>query len=453
MEERAKALFRALSERDLKRARAQILAGIDINTRNGNGETPLHHLVKLGEGTETTKWFLFHGADVKARDPIRHQTPLHVAAGYGNREVVELLLSYGASLEAKNFLGETPLHMAAGHGDLEMVRSLLAHGAFLEARDAGGQTPLQKSLTPLIAERRNVETFEFLASQGANPFTRNDEGMTLLHSAAAAGNTRGAARLLDRYGLDLHARDKYGATPLHWAAVSDGSLKVLADSLSASDLIPKDGILDFLTAKGADLMARDAGGATPLHYAARFNSVGGVSFLLDRGVPVDAGDDNGATPLHYAMWKFPDAAALLVERGANIYARDREGSLPIHWAALGGSNFVKGFLRVFVEQGVPVNVCDFYGRTPLHEAALSGRLEKAFILLSLGADPGAKDGAGKTPLDLAREKLREQETQTGRRWFQDLVRLLELYEKRNKKAPRTRAEGRQPSKRLRGLDV
>ena len=341
------------------------------------------------------------------------------------------LLEHLYLIEAKNLLGETPLHGAASFGNLETAKTLLAHGAFLEARDEYGHTPLQESVTTLIVEQRHIEAFEYLISRGANPYTQNNEGMTLLHTAAAAGNTLLAERLLDDYGMNIHDRDKHGATPLHWAVVSrSGSslLKVLAEIGAALDAPSMECILDFLTARGADLTARDSAGATPLHYAARFNSVDGVSFFLAHGVPIDIRDANGATPLHYAVWKFPDAARFLIEKGADIFARDDEGSLPLHWAALGGSNFVKKFLRTFVEKGVPVNIRDYSGRTPLHEAALSGRMEKAFILLSLGADPGLKDEAGKTPLDLARERAREQKTETGRKWFQDLVRLLELHE-------------------------
>lgn len=39
--------------------------------------------------------------------------------------------------------------------------------------------------------------------------------------------------------------------------------------------------------------------------------------------------------------------------------------------------------------------------TPLHDAALVGQLKLVKLLLSHGADPRAKNGKGKTPMDIA----------------------------------------------------
>ncbi|TMW85258.1 hypothetical protein EJD97_023430 [Solanum chilense] len=74
------------------------------------------------------------------------QTPLHVAAGYNNVEILKFLLGWSGpekvEMEAKNMYGETPLHMAAKNGCNEAAKKLLANGALVEAKANNGMTPL-----------------------------------------------------------------------------------------------------------------------------------------------------------------------------------------------------------------------------------------------------------------------------------------------------------------------
>ena len=51
-------------------------------------------------------------------------TPLHAAAGIGNRAMVELLLASGADPTAKGPAGKTPGEVAASHGYKELVALL-----------------------------------------------------------------------------------------------------------------------------------------------------------------------------------------------------------------------------------------------------------------------------------------------------------------------------------------
>ena len=72
---------------------------------------------------------------------------------------------------------------------------------------------------------------------------------------------------------------------------------------------------------GVDVNAADRYGNTPLHYAARRNAVGLMGMLLDAGAAIDPVNEKGATPLRMMLAKKPhDAAAieLLLSRGADI---------------------------------------------------------------------------------------------------------------------------------------
>ena len=69
--------------------------------------------------------------------------PLHYAAAMGIKQLVEEMLSLGASLEAKTRAGSTALHITAAHGSIAAARALAAHvarsGGAVPSRDASGR--------------------------------------------------------------------------------------------------------------------------------------------------------------------------------------------------------------------------------------------------------------------------------------------------------------------------
>jgi ankyrin repeat protein len=68
---------------------------------------------------------------------------LHQAATYNNVPATELLLKYGADINAKDGLGATPLHQAVISESWDVGRVLLDHGADVNTRWANGDSPLK----------------------------------------------------------------------------------------------------------------------------------------------------------------------------------------------------------------------------------------------------------------------------------------------------------------------
>jgi hypothetical protein len=102
-------------------------AGVDINEMLGS-RTLLHAFAHQGD-IVGTKWLVDHGAKINVMD-CGNNTPLHKACERNSTlKVVELLVSRGASLTAKNNNGETALDMAIKNDKKNLVDYLRRVGA------------------------------------------------------------------------------------------------------------------------------------------------------------------------------------------------------------------------------------------------------------------------------------------------------------------------------------
>ena len=134
--------------------------GVDVNTRDVNGATPLHHAAEMGN-IDIAKFLISKGADINAKRG-GGVTPLYCAAEKtGNIEVVQFLVSKGADVNAGDYA--TPLFAAADKGDIGVVKFLVSKGADVNVKDAIiGETPLDKA-----KRRGNMAIVDYLISVGA----------------------------------------------------------------------------------------------------------------------------------------------------------------------------------------------------------------------------------------------------------------------------------------------
>lgn len=125
-------------------------------------------------------------------------TPLHLAAFFGKREAVVLLLARGADVDARGrgWMTGTPLHSAASASHADVVALLLDAGAEPDARQTHGWTPLHAA-----ARNGNLELVELLLGRDADPGAMNDEGASVLDLAEEGGD----AAVTDRIVSALNA--------------------------------------------------------------------------------------------------------------------------------------------------------------------------------------------------------------------------------------------------------
>ena len=101
----------------------------------------VHKAAALGD-IEGVKQFLDSGTDVNAKDETGG-TLLDEAAGWGRNDIVELLITKGADVNAKfDDDGSTPLHLSAWRGHFETAELLIAAGSKVNAKMEDGDTPL-----------------------------------------------------------------------------------------------------------------------------------------------------------------------------------------------------------------------------------------------------------------------------------------------------------------------
>uniref|UniRef100_A0A8C3SLY2 Ankyrin repeat and SOCS box containing 10 n=1 Tax=Chelydra serpentina TaxID=8475 RepID=A0A8C3SLY2_CHESE len=144
-----------------------LLRGAAVDLAPG-GTTALHEACAAAR-TDCARLLLSFGADPTSVSEAGHQ-PLHLCKSPASIQCAKLLLQYGASVNSPTEEEEdTALHVAARHGLEEHVQLFLSHGAGLEAKNEEGQTPLNAACAqahPVDAERVGC-----LASSPEQPMT------------------------------------------------------------------------------------------------------------------------------------------------------------------------------------------------------------------------------------------------------------------------------------------
>ena len=154
---------------------------------------------------------LLSGRDVNVRDKQSGTTALEHAAQNANREMVQLLLTAGANVNAKNSDGETVLMMLDSDATSDLIWDLLNAGAKVNIQDNAGNTPLMNA-----ANGDNQELVKTLLEAGADVNARNKEGQTALMKAAAEGKVNNL-RMLILAGSEINALDTKGQSALFYS--------------------------------------------------------------------------------------------------------------------------------------------------------------------------------------------------------------------------------------------
>ncbi|MBN2642650.1 MAG: ankyrin repeat domain-containing protein [Victivallales bacterium] len=143
---KATPLMLAAMHGNTKWVKLLIRKGADILAQNVNRWTMLHYVVLGGKDLQLADELMKNGISVNAPTKTG-TTPLIIASGKGNVEMMKLLIERGAQVNAQENNrakhGHTPLHAAVTSKSVDAVKLLLAAGADISLKDKNKLTPLQ----------------------------------------------------------------------------------------------------------------------------------------------------------------------------------------------------------------------------------------------------------------------------------------------------------------------
>uniref|UniRef100_A0A6P7F814 Serine/threonine-protein phosphatase 6 regulatory ankyrin repeat subunit A isoform X2 n=1 Tax=Diabrotica virgifera virgifera TaxID=50390 RepID=A0A6P7F814_DIAVI len=343
--------------------------GADVHVRGGKlKETALHIAARVKDGEKCALMLLKSGAgpNIATHDG---NTPVHVAAKYGNLQTLLLLLEDGGDPQFKNKKGETPLHLAARGCKAEVVQLLIAY----------------------VKDHKSEEK----AAAYINETNENDESAlhyicTVTKEEVEVPNSdREVAKILLENGADVKLLTKQHESAFHYVALA-GNNDVVMEMIS--HMSPTD--------SQKALNRQNDHGWTPLLIASRKGHIDLVNNLLANHARVDVFDLEGRSALHLAAEQgYLQVCDSLLTHKAFINSKSRNGRTALHLAAMNGYIHLVKFL--IKDHNAVIDILTLKKQTPLHLAAAAGQIEVCKLLLELGADIDATDEQGQKPIHAA----------------------------------------------------
>jgi ankyrin repeat protein len=224
--------------------------------------------------------------------------------------------------------------------------------ALVSAAALGHLKALDILLEPPKASSRDRDSGHESTNEGPDVNVWAQSTTPLL--AAVKEHHSKTTKLLLEAGADPNLAFKDGTTALQ-LAVQSGDIE----------------IAKLLLAHGAEINHHNGVGDTALIITARYGHANTAKFLIAEGARVNARNDKNSTALLVAArHDCVDVLQVLLKNGANVNARDKSGRGPLHRAVAG----------ISLIEGVPVKT----------------KMQIVEMLLEAGADPGLRDGGGKT---------------------------------------------------------
>ncbi|XP_048244847.1 uncharacterized protein LOC124124203 isoform X3 [Haliotis rufescens] len=306
---------------------------------------------------------LSHGVDVNARDDDGN-TSLHLACEVGEWSLVEIFIAKGIDVSQTNKRLETPLFTACRYGYVNIAKLLLSHGADITKQDIIGNTVLHSVSMPGHEVLLQL-SLHYIWMKTDNGYHDQEQERFL--------NCKCVRDI-------LHCRNNNGETPLHIACREKCT-----------------GVLKSLLQYKASVFVTDNDGHTPVYHAVKLKTLFRVLCTVTRDI--NGMDSDGNTILHMACMKGDvESVDILCGRGASVLACNKNQECALHKSAENGNEDI---MNILLAQQADVNMTDTDKQTPLHIACAEGHLKIVELLVKSKVDVNVPDKHLLVPLHLA----------------------------------------------------
>ena len=374
------------------------------------GATLLSTAAQLGY-TEVVQVLISKGANVNAQGG-HYANALRAALQKGHETVVELLLDKVANGNAQGATCDYALYVASLKGHEKIVQQLLDKGA-----NANGK----RSALRAALEEGHEKVVQLLLDKVANGSAQGATCDYALYVASLKGHEKIVQQLLDK-GAD-------GKRSALQAALQKGHEKVvlllldkgangnaqgaLCDyALYVALLTGHEKIVQLLLDNGADVDAQGSHG-TALHVASRHRDEKMVQLLLDNGVDVNAQAESHGSALQAALvFGGEKVVQLLLNHGADVNAQGEFCNNALYTASTRGYEKI---VQLLLDKGADINAQGGQYGNALQAASTRGCEKIVQLLLDKGADINAQGGQYGNALQAASTRgLREDSAATAR---------------------------------------
>ncbi|XP_048418967.1 ankyrin repeat and death domain-containing protein 1A isoform X1 [Stegostoma tigrinum] len=322
----------------LRILRTLVNVGAKLSCENKNGLNLLHCAARRGH-IKILEFIMEDLEDIWLDKPDNmQQTALHLAASYGNLEVVKFLIGSGCVHGLKDKEQNTPLHLSARSGHVEVLQKIVETAVDLDEKNWEGETALH-----LAAEEGHFNCVKVLLNGACDVNAQTNKNMTALHYAARHGWVK-VAELLIEADINVDAANHQGAGAIHLAVLHnhDSIVKLLIDT--ECDLDIADHVSSFLSVVGAEFIQAKG------EYSIRFLTwtLSMVDKLLEVSWPFQSqphccgsevahrADQRQQTALHIAAENGRHVIAdMILIAGVNLKLVDKQGKTSLEIAARG----------------------------------------------------------------------------------------------------------------------
>ena len=270
-------LIQAIKKQDVDRIKFLLLANVNANERNDEGDTPLSVAITY-PSEEIVRMLLDRGARVN--EPSKNNvTPLMTVAALGTGTGLNILLDYGANPDLQDNQGRTALMYAVEALNYDTASALLDVSKMdLSIKDKNGKTAFAH-----VLDKQDADMLTLFNAKGVKIDSR-DKTIKDLFFKSVKNNDENMVRTLVSCGYKVDSDDTSAKTAFI-NSVKNNRVEMAEIFLQA----------------GIDPNSKDNTGVPALSIASKNNNLDMATVLLENKANPNARDNSGKTPVSYAI--------------------------------------------------------------------------------------------------------------------------------------------------------